>query len=84
MCRWVVGSVYVPLVACWWQVAFTGGLLALVGTLSSAFVTELTLLYLTLGALVGTGMAFALSQSLVIVSHYFHRRLGLVSMGRRL
>ena len=58
--------------------ALVGGFLAFVGTLSSAFVNNPMLLYLSFGALVGTGFAFTLSQSLVILCHYFHRRLGLV------
>ena len=58
--------------------ALVGGFLAFVGTLSSAFISSPMLLYLSFGALVGSGFAFTLSQSLVILCHYFHRRLGLV------
>ena len=58
------------------KVALVGGFLAFVGTLSSAFISSPMLLYLSFGALVGSGFAFTLS--LVILCHYFHRRLGLV------
>ena len=61
------------------RVAFTGGLLAFVGTLSSAFVKEVLLLYLTFGVLVGVGFSFTLSPSMAVLGHYFNKRLGLAN-----
>ena len=59
------------------RVAFIGGFLAFVGTLSSAFIKEVLLLYLTFGVLVGGGFSFTLSPSFVVLGHYFNKRLGL-------
>lgn len=56
-----------------------GGVLAFVGILSSAFVEELMLLYLTYGILMGFGFAFAYAPSLVILGHYFKRHMGLAN-----
>ena len=61
------------------RVAFTGGLLAFVGTLSSAFVKEVLLLYLTFGVLVGVGFSFTFSPSMTVLGHYFNKRLGLAN-----
>ena len=61
------------------RVAFTGGLLAFVGTLSSAFVKEVLLLYLTFGVLVGVGFSFTFSPSMAVLGHYFNKRLGLAN-----
>ena len=61
------------------KVAFTGGCLAFVGMLSSAFVEHLMLYYLTYGVLMGIGFAFAYAPSLVILGHYFKKRIGLVN-----
>ncbi|XP_076466855.1 monocarboxylate transporter 10-like [Babylonia areolata] len=61
------------------KVAFIGGALAFIGMLSSAFVENLMLYYLTYGVLMGTGFAFVYSPSLVILGHYFKRRMGLVN-----
>ena len=59
------------------RVAFIGGFLAFVGTLSSAFIKEVLLLYLTFGVLVGGGFSFTLSPSFVVLGHCFNKRLGL-------
>ena len=61
------------------RVAFIGGFLAFVGTLSSAFIKEVLLLYLTFGVLVGGGFSFTLSPSFVVLGHYFNKRLGLAN-----
>ncbi|KAK7463160.1 hypothetical protein BaRGS_00038272, partial [Batillaria attramentaria] len=61
------------------KVAFTGGFLAFIGMLSSAFVQDLMLLYLSYGVCIGVGFAFPYSLSVVILGHYFKRRLGLAS-----
>ncbi|KAG8195907.1 hypothetical protein JTE90_001142 [Oedothorax gibbosus] len=59
--------------------AFIGGLLATAGMLVSSFVTSLELLYLTYGVLLGSGASLAYTPSLVVLGHYFHRRLGFVN-----
>ncbi|XP_059166367.1 monocarboxylate transporter 10-like [Physella acuta] len=56
-----------------------GGVLAFIGLISSAFVEELMLLYLTYGVIAGLGFAFAYAPSLVILGHYFKRHMGLVN-----
>ncbi|KAH9525015.1 hypothetical protein Btru_000111 [Bulinus truncatus] len=56
-----------------------GGVLAVIGLLSSAFVEELMLLYLTYGVITGLGFAFSYAPSLVILGHYFKRHMGLVN-----
>lgn len=61
------------------KVAFTGGALAFIGMLSSAFVEDLMLYYLTYGVLMGLGFAFVYAPSLVILGHYFKKRMGLVN-----
>ncbi|KAK7095355.1 hypothetical protein V1264_006775 [Littorina saxatilis] len=61
------------------RVAFLGGLLVFLGMLSSAFVSHLLLLYLTLGVLTGVGFGFTYSASIVILGHYFYRRIGLAN-----
>lgn len=61
------------------KVGCFGALLSTVGLLSSAFVTQLELLYLTYGILIGVGGAFIYSPSLVILGHYFRKKMGLVN-----
>ncbi|CAI9737045.1 monocarboxylate transporter 10-like [Octopus vulgaris] len=61
------------------KVGCFGALLSTVGLLSSAFVTKLELLYLTYGILIGVGGAFIYSPSLVILGHYFKKKMGLVN-----
>ncbi|CAL1280644.1 unnamed protein product [Larinioides sclopetarius] len=58
---------------------FIGGLMATAGMLLSSFVTSLELLYLTYGVLLGSGASLAYTPSLVVLGHYFHRRLGFVN-----
>nr|KAG5703946.1 hypothetical protein BaRGS_020543 [Batillaria attramentaria] len=60
-------------------VGLIGGLLALVGMLSSAFVQNLSLLYLTYGVIMGTGFSLAYTPSQAILGHYFKRRIGLAN-----
>ncbi|XP_054718143.1 monocarboxylate transporter 10-like [Uloborus diversus] len=59
--------------------AFIGGLMATAGMLISSFVPSLELLYLTYGVLLGSGASLAYTPSLVVLGHYFHRRLGFVN-----
>ena len=61
------------------KVAFVGGALAFAGMVASSFVEQLMLYYLTYGVLMGVGFAFAYAPSLVILGHYFKRRIGLVN-----
>lgn len=61
------------------KTAFLGGLLATLGMLISSFVSSLELLYITYGVILGSGASLAYTPSLVILGHYFHRRLGLVN-----
>ena len=59
--------------------AFAGALFGLVGLISSAFVEQLELLYLTFGVCLGIGAGLLYSPSLVILGHYFNRHMGLVN-----
>ena len=61
------------------KVAFIGGALAFVGILSSSFIEQLMLYYVTYGVLLGVGFAFSYAPSLVILGHYFKKRIGLVN-----
>lgn len=61
------------------KTAFIGGLMATTGMLVSSFVSSLELLYLTYGVLFGSGASLAYTPSLVVLGHYFHRRLGFVN-----
>jgi MCP family monocarboxylic acid transporter-like MFS transporter 10 len=61
------------------KVAFVGGLLAFIGMLSSAFVEHLMVYYLTYGVLMGIGFSLAYAPSLVILGHYFKKKMGLVN-----
>ncbi|XP_048771101.2 monocarboxylate transporter 10-like [Ostrea edulis] len=59
--------------------AFFGAALGVIGLISSAFITQLELLYLTYGILLGTGGGFVYSPSLVILGHYFKKHMGIVN-----
>ncbi|XP_078698290.1 monocarboxylate transporter 10-like [Branchiostoma floridae x Branchiostoma belcheri] len=59
--------------------AIAGGAVAFIGMLSSSAVTHLQQLYLTYGVLVGLGSSLAYTPSLVILGHYFQKRMGLVN-----
>lgn len=61
------------------KTAVGGALVAFIGLLSSAFATSLGLRYFTYGILFGCGSSFAFQPSLVILGHYFRRRLGLAN-----
>ncbi|XP_061193500.1 monocarboxylate transporter 10-like [Saccostrea echinata] len=56
-----------------------GAILGAAGLFSSAFITQLELLYLTYGVLLGIGGGFIFSTSLVILGHYFKRHIGLAN-----
>lgn len=61
------------------QTGVLGAVLGTIGLVSSAFVTQLELLYLTFGFILGTGAAFLFSPSLVILGHYFSRHIGIAN-----
>ncbi|KAL7987839.1 hypothetical protein Chor_006758 [Crotalus horridus] len=61
------------------KVAVVGAAVAFVGLLSSSFVRSLGPLYFTYGILFGCGCSFTYQPSLVILGHYFKKRLGLVN-----
>ncbi|KAM8848206.1 monocarboxylate transporter 8 [Synchiropus picturatus] len=61
------------------KTAVSGAALAFVGLLSTSFANSLSLRYFTYGILFGCGSSFAFQPSLVILGHYFRRRLGLAN-----
>ncbi|XP_060757190.1 monocarboxylate transporter 8 isoform X2 [Neoarius graeffei] len=61
------------------KTAVGGAFVAFLGLLSSSFATTLGLRYFTYGLLFGCGSSFAFQPSLVILGHYFRRRLGLAN-----
>ncbi|XP_029113357.1 monocarboxylate transporter 8 [Scleropages formosus] len=61
------------------KTAVGGALVAFVGLLTSSFATSLGLRYFTYGILFGCGASFAFQPSLVILGHYFRRKLGLAN-----
>lgn len=73
-----VVSVFTNIYGCR-KVAVVGAAVAFVGLLSSSFVSTLGPLYFTYGILFGCGCSFAYQPSLVILGHYFKKRLGLVN-----
>ncbi|KAG7464546.1 hypothetical protein MATL_G00166780 [Megalops atlanticus] len=61
------------------KTAVSGALIAFLGLLTSSFAKSLGLRYFTYGILFGCGSSFAFQPSLVILGHYFRRRLGLAN-----
>nr|XP_009942875.1 PREDICTED: LOW QUALITY PROTEIN: monocarboxylate transporter 8 [Opisthocomus hoazin] len=57
--------------------AASGATIAFIGLLSSSFTKSLEVRYFTYGILFGCGSSLAFQPSLVILGHYFKRRLGL-------
>ncbi|XP_030626991.1 monocarboxylate transporter 10 [Chanos chanos] len=71
-------SVFTDLLGC--RITAVGGAaVGLVGLLASSFVTSLELMYFTYGIVFACGCSFAYQPSLVILGHYFKKRLGLVN-----
>uniref|UniRef100_A0A8C6WEJ3 Monocarboxylate transporter 10 n=1 Tax=Neogobius melanostomus TaxID=47308 RepID=A0A8C6WEJ3_9GOBI len=71
-------SVFTDLLGC--RITAVGGsAVGLVGLLASSFVTSLAPLYFTYGIVFACGCSFAYQPSLVILGHYFKKRLGLVN-----
>ncbi|KAM7395004.1 hypothetical protein PAMA_006650 [Pampus argenteus] len=59
--------------------AVAGGAIGLVGLLASSFVTSMGALYFTYGIVFACGCSLTYQPSLVILGHYFKKRLGLVN-----
>ncbi|XP_070705220.1 monocarboxylate transporter 10 [Pempheris klunzingeri] len=71
-------SVFTDILGC--RVTAVGGAaVGLVGLLASSFVTSLGPMYFTYGIVFACGCSFAYQPSLVILGHYFKKRLGLVN-----
>ncbi|KAG5846708.1 hypothetical protein ANANG_G00117830 [Anguilla anguilla] len=71
-------SIFTDLLGC--RITAVGGAaVGLVGLLASSFVTSLGPLYFTYGIVFACGCSFAYQPSLVILGHYFKKRLGLVN-----
>ncbi|XP_065487668.1 monocarboxylate transporter 10 [Caloenas nicobarica] len=71
-------SIFTDLLGCR-KVAVTGAAVGFIGLLSSSFVSTIEPLYFTYGILFACGCSFAYQPSLVILGHYFKKRLGLVN-----
>ncbi|KAF7650537.1 hypothetical protein LDENG_00123850 [Lucifuga dentata] len=71
-------SIFTDILGC--RVTAVGGAaVGLVGLLASSFVTSLGPMYFTYGIVFACGCSFAYQPSLVILGHYFKKRLGLVN-----
>lgn len=71
-------SIFTDILGC--RVTAVGGAaVGLVGLLASSFVKSLGPLYFTYGIVFACGCSFAYQPSLVILGHYFKKRLGLVN-----
>ncbi|XP_045150546.1 monocarboxylate transporter 10 [Echinops telfairi] len=71
-------SVFTDLFGCR-KTAVVGAAVGCIGLLSSSFVSSIEPLYLTYGIIFACGCSFAYQPSLVILGHYFKKRLGLVN-----
>ncbi|XP_029451116.1 monocarboxylate transporter 10 [Rhinatrema bivittatum] len=71
-------SVFTDIFGCR-KTAVIGAIVGLVGLLSSSFVSCIEPLYFTYGIVFACGCSFAYQPSLVILGHYFKKRLGLVN-----
>ena len=47
--------------------------------IASSFVNSLELLYITYGVFLGAGSSFVYTPSMIILGHYFRKRLGIVN-----
>lgn len=61
------------------KTAILGGILATTGLLLSSFATSFIYVWLSYGLVFGVGASLAYTPSLVILGHYFERRLGIVN-----
>ncbi|XP_073432104.1 monocarboxylate transporter 10 [Dendrobates tinctorius] len=73
-----VVSIFTDMFGCR-KTAVIGAAVGTIGLFSSSFVTSLEPLYFTYGILFACGCSFAYQPSLVILGHYFKKRLGLVN-----
>ncbi|XP_056422310.1 monocarboxylate transporter 10 [Hyla sarda] len=73
-----VVSIFTDMFGCR-KTAVVGAGIAIIGLLSSSFVKSLGPLYFTYGILFACGCSFAYQPSLVILGHYFKKRLGIVN-----
>ncbi|XP_013366316.1 PREDICTED: monocarboxylate transporter 10 isoform X1 [Chinchilla lanigera] len=71
-------SVFTDIVGCR-KTAVVGAAVGFIGLMSSSFVSSIEPLYLTYGIIFACGCSFAYQPSLVILGHYFKKRLGLVN-----
>ncbi|KAG7460695.1 hypothetical protein MATL_G00201430 [Megalops atlanticus] len=71
-------SIFTDLLGCR-MTAVGGAAVGLVGLLASSFVKSLGPMYFTYGIVFACGCSFAYQPSLVILGHYFKKRLGLVN-----
>ncbi|KAM5282976.1 monocarboxylate transporter 10 isoform 3-T4 [Hipposideros larvatus] len=71
-------SVFTDLFGCR-KTAVVGAAVGFIGLMSSSFVSSIEPLYLTYGIIFASGCSFAYQPSLVILGHYFKKRLGLVN-----
>ncbi|XP_037376130.1 monocarboxylate transporter 10 [Talpa occidentalis] len=71
-------SVFTDIFGCR-KTAVVGAAVGLIGLMSSSFVSSIEPLYLTYGIIFACGCSFAYQPSLVILGHYFKKRLGLVN-----
>ncbi|XP_056437803.1 monocarboxylate transporter 10 [Gadus chalcogrammus] len=71
-------SVFTDILGC--RITAVGGAaVGFIGLFASSFVTSLGPLYFTYGVVFACGCSFAYQPSLVILGHYFKKRLGLVN-----
>uniref|UniRef100_T1IVH9 Uncharacterized protein n=1 Tax=Strigamia maritima TaxID=126957 RepID=T1IVH9_STRMM len=61
------------------KIALVGSVISAIGMFLSSFVESLVLYFLTFGILLGSGLSLTYTPSLVILGHYFKRRIGLVN-----
>ncbi|XP_040483579.1 monocarboxylate transporter 10 [Ursus maritimus] len=73
-----IASVFTDMFGCR-KTAVVGAAVGFIGLMSSSFVSSIEPLYLTYGVLFACGCSFAYQPSLVILGHYFKKRLGLVN-----
>uniref|UniRef100_A0A8C9KQF9 Monocarboxylate transporter 10 n=1 Tax=Panthera tigris altaica TaxID=74533 RepID=A0A8C9KQF9_PANTA len=73
-----IASVFTDTFGCQ-KTAVVGAAVGFIGLLSSSFVSSIEPLYLTYGIIFACGCSFAYQPSLVILGHYFKKRLGLVN-----
>ncbi|XP_008850627.1 monocarboxylate transporter 10 isoform X2 [Nannospalax galili] len=73
-----IASVFTDIFGCQ-KTAVVGAAVGFIGLMSSSFVSAIEPLYLTYGIVFACGCSFAYQPSLVILGHYFKKRLGLVN-----